>query len=213
MFQIRQKNEPLANATVALYTKDFKFIDSVKTGADGSYMFDVYDKKEFAVITYKNNYFTDTNFVSSEEINDVIESELAMAQILPDGVYSVEDEVFLKVRTIYFDWNSSNLRADKSILDEVIKILNDFPNLEIELGSHTDCRGSKAYNQKLSDARAKASTSYIKERISNPRRIHSRGYGENKLVNDCECEGTRIVPCSEEDHQMNRRTEFKIIKK
>lgn len=207
------KNEPLANATVALYTKDFKFIDSVKTSADGSYMFDVYDKKEFAVITYKNNYFSDTNFVSSEEINDVIESELAMAQILPDGVYSVEDEVFLKVRTIYFDWNSSNLRADKSVLDEVIKILNDFPNLEIELGSHTDCRGSKAYNQKLSEARAKASTNYIKERISNPRRIHSRGYGENKLVNDCECEGTRIVPCSEEDHQMNRRTEFKIIKK
>jgi hypothetical protein len=53
---------------------------------------------------------------------------LAMAQILPDGVYSVEDEVFLKVRTIYFDWNSSNLRADKSILDEVIIKLFILPN-------------------------------------------------------------------------------------
>jgi outer membrane protein OmpA-like peptidoglycan-associated protein/tetratricopeptide (TPR) repeat protein len=207
------KNEPLSNTTVSLYTKDFEFIDSVKTGVDGSYLFDVFDKKDFAVVSNKYNFFSDTSFVSSEEINDVIETELAMAQILPDGVYSVEDEVFLKVRTIYFDWNSSNLRADKSVLDEVIKILNDFPNLEIELGSHTDCRGSKAYNQKLSDARARASSGYIRARISNPRRIHARGYGENKLVNDCECEGTRIVPCSEEDHQMNRRTEFKIIKK
>jgi outer membrane protein OmpA-like peptidoglycan-associated protein len=207
------KNEPLANATVLLYTKDFKIIDSVKTAADGSYLFDVYDKKEFAVVSNKNNFFSDTNFVSSEEINDVIETELAMAQILPDGVYSVEDEEFLKVRTIYFDWNSSSLRTDKSVLDEVIKILNDFPNLEIELGSHTDCRGSKVYNQRLSEARAKASSAYIKERISNPRRVRARGYGEIKLVNDCECEGTRIVPCSEEDHQMNRRTEFKILKK
>ena len=121
--------------------------------------------------------------------------------------------MFLKVRTIYFDWNSSNLRADKTVLDEVIKILNSFPNLEIELGSHTDCRGSKEYNQRLSDARAKASASYIRSKINVQKRIHAKGYGENKLVNDCECEGTRIVPCSEEDHQMNRRSEFKIIKK
>ena len=92
-------------------------------------------------------------------------------------------------------------------------ILNQFPNLHIELGSHTDCRGSMAYNQKLSEARAQASVRYIKERITNPKRIHYRGYGETKLVNDCACEGTRIVPCSEEDHQMNRRTEFKIVAK
>jgi outer membrane protein OmpA-like peptidoglycan-associated protein len=207
------KNEPLANATVALYTKDFKFIDSVKTGKDGSYFFDVLDKKEFVLVTSKSNFQTDTNFVSSEEINDVIENEIGVLQLIPDGVYAVEDEMFLKVRTIYFDWNSSNLRADKSILDEVVAILNQFPNLHIELGSHTDCRGSKAYNQNLSEARAQASVRYIKERITNPKRIHYRGYGETKLVNDCACEGTRIVPCSEEDHQMNRRTEFKIIAK
>lgn len=205
------KKEIISNATVALYTKDMKFIDSVRTKEDGTYFFDVYDKKDFVVITSKNNFFADTNQVSSEEINDVIENDMAMAQILPDGVYSVEDEMFLRVRTIYYDWNSSNLRADKSVLEEVIKILNDFPNLKIELGSHTDCRGTKEYNQRLSNARARASAGYIKARISDAQRIKSKGYGETKLVNDCECEGTRIVPCSEEDHQMNRRTEFKII--
>jgi outer membrane protein OmpA-like peptidoglycan-associated protein len=207
------KNEPLMGATVALYTKDFKFVDSIKTSSDGTYLFDTYDKMEFAVIAKKGNFFADTNFINSEEINDILTSDMALTQILPDAVYSVEDEMFLKVRTIYFDWNSSSLREDKSVLEEVIKILNDFPNLEIELGSHTDCRGSKAYNQKLSEDRAQTSMRYIRERISNPKRIHFRGYGENKPVNDCECEGTIIVPCSEEDHQMNRRTEFKIVKK
>jgi outer membrane protein OmpA-like peptidoglycan-associated protein len=207
------KNEPLTDATVVLYTKNFTVVDSVKTDKDGNYRFDVFDKKEFVVVTNKFNFFSDTVLVNSEEINDVIEGDLAMAQILPESTYSVEDEMFLRVRTIYFDWNSSNLRADKSVLDEVVKILNDFPNLEIELGSHTDCRGSMAYNQNLSEARANTSAGYIKSRISNSRRIKARGYGEKKLVNDCECEGTRIVPCSEEDHQMNRRTEFKIVKK
>jgi len=82
----------------------------------------------------------------------------------------------------------------------------------IELGSHTDCRASYAYNIRLSDNRAKSSAAYIKQRITKPERIYGKGYGETKLVNECECEGKVIVPCTEEQHQMNRRTEFRIIK-
>ena len=81
----------------------------------------------------------------------------------------------------------------------------------VELGSHTDCRASQGYNRNLSDRRAKSSANFIKERISNPQRIYGKGFGESKLKNKCECEGTRIVPCSEEEHQENRRTEFLII--
>jgi outer membrane protein OmpA-like peptidoglycan-associated protein len=90
--------------------------------------------------------------------------------------------------------------------------MNENPSIEIELGSHTDCRGSYAYNEKLSDRRAKSSAAYIKARISNPDRIYGKGYGESQLINKCECEGSRKVPCTEEEHQQNRRTEFKIVK-
>ena len=83
----------------------------------------------------------------------------------------------------------------------------------IELTSHTDCRASIEFNQKLSDNRAKASSDYIKSRITNPARISSKGYGETKLITDCACEGTVLSTCSEEDHQKNRRTEFIIVKK
>jgi outer membrane protein OmpA-like peptidoglycan-associated protein len=90
--------------------------------------------------------------------------------------------------------------------------MNDNPTLVVELGSHTDCRATMKYNLSLSDRRAKASATYIKGRISNPKRIYGKGYGESNLVNDCGCEGELKSSCSEEEHQANRRTEFRIVK-
>jgi outer membrane protein OmpA-like peptidoglycan-associated protein len=90
--------------------------------------------------------------------------------------------------------------------------MNENPEVRIELGSHTDCRASKSYNKKLSSRRAVSSANYIKKRINDPSRIYGKGYGESKLVNDCGCEGNVISDCSEEEHQANRRTEFKIVK-
>jgi len=119
----------------------------------------------------------------------------------------------IDINPIYFDFNKSNIRPDAAIeLDKIVKVMNDNPNMVIELGSHTDCRGSKKYNISLSDKRAKSSAKYISERITNPERIYGKGYGESKLINHCECEGARKVPCTEEEHQLNRRTEFTIIK-
>jgi outer membrane protein OmpA-like peptidoglycan-associated protein len=97
-------------------------------------------------------------------------------------------------------------------LDKIVKIMNQYPNMVIELGSHTDCRSSVASNQILSQNRAKASADYIKKRISKPERISGVGYGETKLIVDCPCEGTVVSDCSEELHAKNRRTEFIITK-
>ena len=119
----------------------------------------------------------------------------------------------INISPIYFDLNKSNIRPDAQLeLDKIVAIMNENPKIEIELGSHTDCRSSKSYNLKLSDARAKSSAEYIKSRITNPKRISGKGYGESQLINDCECEGKIVSACSEEEHQANRRTEFKIIK-
>ena len=63
----------------------------------------------------------------------------------------------------------------------------------------------------LSDKRAKASAEYIKKKITNPERIYGKGYGESRLLNDCACEGTVKSDCPEEEHEKNRRTEFKVI--
>lgn len=119
----------------------------------------------------------------------------------------------LDVKPIYFDLGKSDIRPDAAAeLDKIVAAMNENPTIEIELGSHTDCRGSKASNAKLSDARAKASAEYVQSRITNPKRIFGKGYGESKLVNGCACEGKKPSTCTEEEHQANRRTEFKIIK-
>lgn len=90
--------------------------------------------------------------------------------------------------------------------------MNENPSMVIELGSHTDCRGTAASNFSLSDKRAKSSAEYVKKKITNPNRIYEKGYGESQPVNDCRCEGGVKSTCSEEEHQKNRRTEFKVVK-
>ena len=119
----------------------------------------------------------------------------------------------IDIKPIYFDLGKFVIRKDAALeLDKIVKVMNDYPAMKIELGSHTDCRSSIAFNEKLSANRAKASADYIKSRIKNPERIYGKGYGESKLKIDCPCEGTVKSSCSEEEHQQNRRTEFVILK-
>ena len=84
--------------------------------------------------------------------------------------------------------------------------------MTIELGSHTDCRGSAASNMSLSDKRAKSSAAYVVSKGISANRIYGKGYGESKLINGCKCEGAVQSKCDEDTHAQNRRTEFKIVK-
>lgn len=119
----------------------------------------------------------------------------------------------IDVKPIYFDIGKYVIRKDAAIeLEKIVKVMNEYPNMVIELGSHTDCRSSKEFNLKLSTNRAKASADYIKKKIKNPERIYGKGFGESKLKLNCPCEGTIKSNCSEEEHQKNRRTEFIIMK-
>jgi flagellar motor protein MotB len=115
---------------------------------------------------------------------------------------------YYKVGMIYFDVNKFNIRPDAAIeLNKIIKALNENPEISIELGSHTDCRGSSKSNQILSQKRAKSSAEYIMSKggIASER-LSYKGYGESQIINGC-VDG---VTCSDEEHAVNRRTEFKI---
>ena len=142
-----------------------------------------------------------------------------------EGQYDVNAEVDLKlekvtvgqtkledivdVNAIFWDLGSYQVRPDAAIeLDKIVQAMENNPNVHIELGSHTDSRGSDKANAQLSEQRAKAAAEYIKSKITNPDRITYKGYGETRLINKCK-DG---VNCSEAEHQANRRTEFKITK-
>jgi OmpA-OmpF porin, OOP family len=113
---------------------------------------------------------------------------------------------------IYFNVGSWEILPESAKeLDRVVAVMNENPNLVIELGSHTDCRSSAVFNMKLSNNRASSSAAYIKARITNPNRIQGKGYGESRLTVNCPCEGPKKSNCPEDEHRKNRRTEF-IIK-
>lgn len=116
------------------------------------------------------------------------------------------------LKNIYFDLDKFNIRQDAAtVLDKVTAIMNKYPGLRIEVSAYTDCRASQAYNKILSGKRADATVNYVRSKITNPWRISGKGYGESKLINACECEDSVRSACSEEEHEMNRRTEFSII--
>ena len=114
----------------------------------------------------------------------------------------------IRLDNIHYDLDKYDIRPDaKPELDRLVQFLKDNPEVRVELSSHTDSRASNEYNQKLSQNRANAARAYVISQGISPSRIVSVGYGESRLLNKC-ADG---VPCSEEEHQLNRRTEMKVI--
>lgn len=112
------------------------------------------------------------------------------------------------MKNIYYNFDKWDILAESQIeLDKLVKVMNDNPSWIVELGSHTDCRGSDKYNKTLSGKRSDSAVGYIVSRGIQHDRIIAKGYGETELVNRCD-DG---VKCSAEEHRQNRRTEFKIL--
>lgn len=127
----------------------------------------------------------------------------------PTTIYKDGKEM-LDLPPIYFDLDEYYITKEaKETLGKAIYVLDNFPEITIEFGSHTDCRASDSYNLHLSSLRAKEVVQYIVKQGISKDRIIGRGYGESRPVNDC-IDG---VKCSESEHLQNRRTEFIIIKK
>jgi outer membrane protein OmpA-like peptidoglycan-associated protein len=122
-------------------------------------------------------------------------------------------EAVFTLEGIYYDLDKANIRTDAAkILDTIVVLLNKYPKIRLELGSHTDCRSDSIYNKGLSQRRADSAVSYIVRQGIDSARLVAKGYGESKLVNDCACEGSYVKrKCTEEEHQMNRRTTFKLL--
>lgn len=113
------------------------------------------------------------------------------------------------VQPIYFETGQHAIRPEAAAeLDKVVEIMQENPTIKIELGAHTDARGSAAANLLLSDRRSKACADYMISQGIGKDRIVGKGYGESMVVNRCK-DG---VKCSEEEYQENRRTEFKVTK-
>ena len=157
--------------------------------------------QHYTVKGTKDEYFSQSTSVETicETKNDTVYVELIFEKIVIDKPIVIEN--------IYYDFDKWNIRPDAAVeLDKIVELLQENPDIIIELGSHTDARGSDKYNENLSQKRAESAVQYIIDNGISKDRITAKGYGEYVPVNEC----VNGVYCSEEDHQLNRRTEFKV---
>lgn len=192
---------PLAGATVFIYDLNGN-IKVLKTDATGVYKALVTKPTQYIVKAMSHNYIADCQ-------------QFALTELLPGSIINTPRDLLLdklvinktfRIDNIYYDFDKHNIREDaKTELDKLVIIMKENP-IDVELGSHTDCRGSHLYNENLSQKRAESAVNYIISTGISKERITAKGYGETQLVNKC----ADNVKCSPEEHQANRRTEFKV---
>ena len=197
----------LDSVTVVLFDNEDNEVSTTTSDENGKFTFTVDCEKSYKVVASKEKFESDSKEFSADETPDTKIDVVLSLQPVPEVVV-IREKVIVNINNIYFDFDKSNIRADASYeLDKVVDIMNKYPELLIEAGSHTDSRGPDEYNTILSSRRAKATVDYIVSKGIDRSRISSKGYGETQLTNSCD--GT--VKCTEDEHQQNRRTEFVIL--
>jgi len=200
-------NEPVAGAKVILARENGEEIAYFMTEVDGSYTHLIPRDEKFVLKGSKEKYQN----VQQDFSSFGLEKEKELVVNLNIALAPIEDVVILAdLGIIYFDFDKSDIRPDAGLeLDKVVSLMNKYPGMVIRLESHTDSRAEDDYNMKLSARRAKSTYDYIISKGINAERIPKyEGFGETQLVNKC----SNGVPCSAADHQLNRRTEFVILK-
>ena len=144
--------------------------------------------------------------ISEEDKADKPDRFVFETAIVIDRIF---EGIEIVIDNIYYDLNKDDIREDaEPALNEIIKILQENPQVKMELASHTDCRGEDDYNLDLSQRRASSAVNHIITQSDvGADRLSSVGYGETKFEISCECNS-----CTEEEHQINRRTTFKVIR-
>jgi outer membrane protein OmpA-like peptidoglycan-associated protein/tetratricopeptide (TPR) repeat protein len=193
---------PLDSATVFLLNKDIGEILILKTNKDGYFKAPIAKGVTYIVKAMKSNYFDDCLSFNIPLDNSASEFKTPTDLLLDR--YAL-NKTFV-IQNIYYDLDKWFIRDDaKPSLDKLIGLLKQYP-INVEIGSHTDSRASSKYNNQLSQKRAEAAVNYLISKGIDSRRLTFKGYGETQLINKC-ADG---IPCTEAEHQANRRTEFKI---
>lgn len=205
-------DKPVKNAEVTVNSdKKGAQPQSLKTGKNGEFIFDDYVECDYnyEVQANKEKFFASQMELISTSNVEVSDTFYRKLYIEP---YPLTE---IRIEGIYYGLDSFNLRKESlPVLDSLVNIMEYNPEIVVELASHTDCRATKGYNDTLSQRRAQSVVKYLVDHGINPKRLVPKGYGERKLVNNCACENGEGpgLDCTEKEHQLNRRTTFKILR-
>lgn len=193
----------LTGVMVRLIDETGKVIEEIFTKDGGEYTFTVDCNKTYTIVGNKPDYKEDQKTATTTSDNEMVNNlDLMLEPLIIDNQ--------IVINPIFFDFDKWNIRTDAQYeLENIVDVMRKHPDMVIKIESHTDSRGGDKYNMKLSDRRAKSTRDYIISRGIDASRIESAiGYGESQLLNKC----ANRVKCTEEEHQLNRRSYFYIVK-
>ena len=196
--------KPLSGAEVKVYfgkkTKTFT------VGDDGHFTFELEENTLYNIQAAKKGFLKGETGFSTVGIGRDPENPVQTfeVEIVLDKIY-LNKEIVLE--DIYYDFDKWDIRSDaRPTLDKLVRNLELNPRIRIQLASHTDCRGNDGYNEDLSQKRAQSAVNYIISKGISADRLLAKGYGESVPKVNCVC-----ARCTEEEHQLNRRTTFTIL--
>ncbi|WP_310992432.1 OmpA family protein [Aequorivita marina] len=201
-----ETKDPLPGANVSLLDENNQLVTQVSANTDGSYSFIADCGKQLTVRGMKEGYNPYEEVIETPVRSGTINVPLPLDRIGPCPPNDLGCR--LNLQPIYFDFDKSYIRPDAEIeLAKILAALREYPEIVIHIESHTDSRGSDSYNESLSERRAQSTLNWLVSKGIDRDRLSAKGYGESQLVNNC----SNGVPCSAEEHQLNRRSMF-IIK-
>ncbi|GGK47477.1 MULTISPECIES: OmpA family protein [Flavobacteriaceae] len=210
---VQNKNslELLPGALVTLFDNNNQMIDEMIVGDDASYSFEITTNSAYKIRGTKSLFSpADVTFSTDNEgiINKNILLKLESYEDTEQKIVEENGKIQIKINPIYFDFDKWNIRSDATVeLEKVVSILKKYPDMIIEIGAHTDCRGTEQYNLDLSYKRAKSVREYLENQGIATNKVKSVGYGETQPLNNCIKDGI----CKEEEYSINRRCEFVIL--
>ncbi|WP_149277475.1 OmpA family protein [Pareuzebyella sediminis] len=206
---IRDKisNEVLVGATIRVIDENNKEITTAITDAQGKYHLTLDCNQGNFVRATMEGYIPSEEYLGkSDGKPKIVDFYLERDTILAG--FGDDLAQLLQLSTIYFDFDKYNIRKDSEIeVEKVVVAMEKYPSLKLKVNAHTDSRGKDAYNLWLSQKRAQATVNYMIAKGIAKERLSSQGFGETKLINQCE----NGVKCTDEEHELNRRSEFIIL--
>ena len=202
-------NNVIVDGLIILSDRTMKEVAKQKTKEDGTFAFNEVDCKElyYYLRGEKEKYETAEVKVSTDKEGETYYEMLLKPREVAISKNTDLAKVF-NIKEIYFDLNKSDIRPDAAVeLAKIVEVMKQYPKMKVDIRSHTDSRASDAYNLALSDKRAKSTLEWIVKQGIERKRLTAKGYGETRLVNGC----SNGVPCTEEEHQANRRSEFIVV--
>jgi outer membrane protein OmpA-like peptidoglycan-associated protein len=194
--------EPIPVASIFLLDDETGKVMVIKTNIQGCFKAKVKINSHYHLKAMQTDYIADClPFVINEALakqDPTIPRDLLLDKLAVNRKFKLDN--------IYYNFDKWDIREDaEPSLNNLVRIMKENP-ITVELGSHTDSRGSDEYNKLLSQRRAESAVKYIVSTGIDPSRITAHGYGETQLINKCK----NGVPCTDAEHQENRRTEFKV---